>query len=224
MDSSGNSFLDHFNLNVGLATLSDKVYFLENVVDRGDGLLYCAKKDLLIEKGIVKLCYKNGKFNRYDGTVRDKIIYPYDESTKLLTEEALKTNYPLAYNYLLLNKERLLKRDGGKLKKKLDNGKAKWYEYGRRQGLSIQKEKILIGTIGKKVPFLSVSAGLFISGYAISEKSSSPYTLKDAIKILKSKSMALSLTLRGKPLQGGYYSINKQFFKNIKFNGDDNES
>ena len=210
-------------------------------------IVICPEKDLKVELGITKICYKNGKLKRYNEGIRDRIIFPYDEDNKLLKEKLLKQKYPLAYNYLLTNKEELLKRDGGKLAIRCktknikttysESGENKpfvikietkyrglWYEYGRTQGLSIADDKILIATIGKKIQYRQVPDGLFISGYAITTKKGSPYTLSDAENILKSDLVTTCLQLRAKPLSGGYYQINKQFFKNIKFNGVKNDN
>jgi len=221
------SFLDCFNFSVGLATQRDPIYFLPDCSPSNrPGCVYVKDKDIHIEKSITRLCYKNGKLSRYDKPIDDRIIFPYDKDNKLLDEAVFKSKYPLAYRYLEeeKTKESLLKRDGGKFKKRCEAGQSKWYEYGRTQGLKINDEKILIATIGKTIPHKKVNDGLFISGYAITEKENSMYTLDDAIEIISSKEANLILSLKGKPLQSGYYQINKEFFKNIRFERRKDES
>lgn len=68
-----------------------------------------------------------------------RIIFPYRYKRSKLTpisEEELKTEYPNAYQYLLLHKKELIKRS---LLKNMN-----WYEFGRRQALDIVAQPKLI--------------------------------------------------------------------------------
>ena len=78
--------------------------------------------------------------------------------------------------------------------------------------------------IGKTIQYRRVSDGLYISGFAITTKESSSFTLLKAEDILSSDALTTCLKLRAKPLSGGYYQINKEFFKYIKFNGESNDN
>lgn len=107
----------------GLATIKDKIYKIDNFDND-----YCYIGDNKIEYGICKKLVKATKEKSFNS--HKYIIYPYDENGKILTEDFISTNYPLAYQYLLKSKQVLNKRDKGKTSK-YDN----WFAYGRRQGL-----------------------------------------------------------------------------------------
>ncbi len=57
------------------------------------------------------------------------IIYPYNEDGKIIEENIFKKDNPLTYDYLMLNKEELNKRDNGNKKY------ITWYAYGRSQSI-----------------------------------------------------------------------------------------
>jgi adenine-specific DNA-methyltransferase len=204
--------LDICSFNVGLATLSDKLYFLKDCNIKND---YVITDDLKIELNITKKCYKAGKLTRYDLTRNDRIIYPYDEDGKPYTENQLEIKFPMAYEYLISVKPDLLLRDNGKFKKLVNQNKINWYEYGRKQGLGLQDDKILISPIIGSKHFLHITDGLFISGYCIIPKHN-----KDKAKIinvLKSSDFKEWIKIYGSPKSGGYYSISKKAIENFRF-------
>ena len=102
----------------GMQTSRDVVYKFDRVDD-----LYAYKGEVKIEKGICMKTYKATTKQYY------WFIYPYNSDNSIMEEDFLKEKYPLAYTYLLENKESLEKRDGGNV----DYGK--WYAYGRKQGM-----------------------------------------------------------------------------------------
>ena len=101
------SIFDVCKITTGFATLADKVFFMEE----GSGL------ELVIP------CVKGSNITK-NKDKKYEIIYPYDVNGTLIEENVLETKYPITYEHLKNNKERLLARDKGKCK-------AKWYEYGR---------------------------------------------------------------------------------------------
>jgi len=103
----------------GIATLRDKIYIHD-----------------------VKL-YNEPCWKIITNSRNDKwIIFPYDDNGKIIKEHEFKELNPLTYNYLIQNKEELLKRDKGKKEY------VKWYAFGRTQSLvkSNYKEVIYIPT------------------------------------------------------------------------------
>ena len=109
--------------NGGIATLRDKIYKFDY---SDDYYVYKTESGIKIEKNICKQSYKSTTKKDY------YFIYPYIDN-KIISEDILINEYPLAYKYLLDNKDELDKRDNGNIKKlsKYDS----WYAYGRKQGL-----------------------------------------------------------------------------------------
>ncbi|MEO1958058.1 MAG: N-6 DNA methylase, partial [Nautiliaceae bacterium] len=124
---------DFFEVQYGFATLRDKIY-IGKITKEKENLAFFngnwIEKDIL--KKIIKVStYKNEEDMEY-------ILFPYKEN-KLINEKELKEIYPFAYNYLLSNKEELLKRD---------LRGAKWYAFGRSQGLkNMHNKKLAISPI-----------------------------------------------------------------------------
>jgi len=195
-----------------LATLSDKSYYLPNCIEEKD---YYKSGKNMIEKAITRKCYKAGKLSRYDKEAKDRIVFPYDENLEPYTEEHLISEFPEAHKYLESKKDLLLKRDSGKFKTLVDKGKAAWFQYGRKQGLSLSDNKILISPIITKKFFMPIDSGLFISGYCLIPNKG--YEIDDIIKIIDCDDFRKWVSLFGSPKQGGYYSISKNAINKYKF-------
>lgn len=119
--------------------------------------------------------------------------------------------FPLAYQYLLDNKDELLKRD-------LDAG-ATWYEFGRSQGIqSSHKPKIAISTIiNGTVDFFRLPEEILVySGIFLSAKYNE-HDLLLAEKILGSSDFLRYIRLTGKDLSGGYKSLSAKQIKDYRF-------
>ena len=125
-------------------------------------------------------------------------IFPPD------TEEELK-KYPVTYQYLLENKEKLENRSL--------TGKTKWFQFGRSQGLAnINNEKIVIATTMPNDGIKYVRVGpeyLVYSGlYATAED------LDKLEEELNSPLLLDYLIEEGKPMRSGYTQIGSTLFKN----------
>lgn len=105
----------------GIATLRDAIFKFDSI----DGE-YVIKGDIKVEREICREVYKATTKKIY------WFIYPYINN-EIIPEEVMIKKYPLAYNYLLKQKDELNKRDGGNIAK-LSKYDA-WYAYGRKQGL-----------------------------------------------------------------------------------------
>ncbi len=120
----------------GIATLADKLFIAEKINNK----YYCTYKQnkYEIENDIISYYFKLTKLQ--DQKLIQFILFPYNEDNTIILEKILQDKYPLAYNYLLVIKSELLKRDKGKVDKY-----EKWYAYGRKQGLNkINGNNILI--------------------------------------------------------------------------------
>jgi hypothetical protein len=220
--TSGNAgLLDYCDIKIGLATLCDKIYFGEVVqeTEKENLCLFKTKERLfLIERNILKKCVKASKISQ----VKDNtyIIFPYDENNQLLDENYIRVFYPLAYNYLVFHKNRLLARDKGKIPLE------KWFGFGRTQGLSNNKEKLLIPPFHKdelKVRYSSADE-LYISGYAAVPKPG--YDITTVRTYFENKDLFTWIKTNGKTMANGWFGLSKEILKNYKFHlkGDNNES
>lgn len=208
-----NKFLDHFDMSVGIATLYDKGYYLPNAETKDGFVVFGEHK---IELDITKRAYKASKLDLYEGDRKDYFIFPY-KNGKAIKESEMIRDYPQAYSYLSSFKNIFLSRDKGEFGKRHANKEVEWYEYGRTQALSIQDEKILIAPLFKKVKHLKIDNGVFFSGYCIMPKKSSKFDFNDLEDIMNSNEFQKWIELNGSHKRGGYFSINKNCFKNFKF-------
>ena len=200
-------------LKVGLATLSDSVYYLPDCRIINDKVI---SKGHSFEISATKRCYKAGRLSRYNKTVEDRIIYPYDGNKQILSDKKFKTKHPLAYNYLLKNKQALLNRDKKGCEKKVAAGTMEWFEYGRGQGMRLKDKKILISAIVTKKFFLEIDSGLFISGYCLQMKNNKDIGV--VLRAIQSQDFLDWISLNGSPKSGGYFSINKKCVESFRFN------
>ena len=127
-----------------IATLANKLYLVNKVGE--DFIATYKDKKYHIEEGILAYYLKLTKIKNNNLDTMDYFIFPYDKNNKIISEEILKTRFPLAYNYLYQIKSELNKRDKGKV------GKYEaWYAYGRKQGLH--------NIIGKNIIILPIMIG-----------------------------------------------------------------
>jgi len=209
---------DIADVRVGLATLADEVYIIENPVEQGGFFVKIFKgKKFLIEKEITKEVIKASIIKTEEDIRKNnrRIIFPYKKLNGkfvILSEEELKFEYPRTYEYFLFCKDILLKRDKGK--KKYET----WFAFGRTQGINTTfGEKILTPPMALKPTFVVCEKkdATFYSGYGIFPKVE-PFTdLHLLKKILNSKLTKLYIENTAKSYKGGWKSYSKTFLMNL---------
>jgi len=209
---------DIADIKVGLATLADKVYIIENPKEEGEYVIkHFEGKRFLIEKEITKEIIKVSIIKSEEDILKSKrrIIFPYKKINGryvIIGEEELKEKFPETYKYLLFCKKILINRDKGK--KEYET----WYAYGRTQGINT--------TFGKKIltPPMALSPtfvicekedATFYSGYGIFPKIKPFKDLYLLKKILNSEMMKIYIEITAKSYQGGWKSYSKTFIKNF---------
>lgn len=205
---------EYIEVRNGIVTNKDSVFIgeVKCIENERDTVLFNNHK---IEKSILKDVVKS---SRQSILKRKMILFPYEFDRgrgvyEPIKEEELKINYPLAYKYLSLNKEELLKRS-------MDKNFKLWYQFGRSQGLKhIKDKKIAITHIlnskSKKFNIYEVNGEVAIySGLYIVCKEEKYF---DVIKnILQSEDFFKYCLLVGKDIQGGYKIINSKNILNYK--------
>lgn len=139
---------------------------------------------------------------------KTSIFYPYDKSSKLVSESELQQDIEL-YRYLLERKGLLVKRSSDKGTHNF------WYAYGRSQAINdTYKNKISINTLVRTPEDLKiidapsgtgVYSGLYIIGSKIDAAS-----IK---KMLSSEEFIAYVSLLGKYKSGGYYTFSSKDLK-----------
>jgi len=188
----------------GLATLCDKIFISSDVKKIDDK--YVMFNGYKIESDILKPIIKASK-----NDLKERFaIFPYISTSsgiKAINEEDFKVKFPCAYEYLLVNKDVLLKRD---LEKNRN-----WYEYGRSQGLAnILKKKICVSSVVKNnVLFREADNNTLVySGLFITLKDET-YSFEDIKKILDSTEFLEYVHKTCKYMRGGYKSLSAEKIK-----------
>ena len=200
------------DIRVGIATLKDVIYFVEDT-----GGSYCKAnfegKEFEVEREITKKVIKISSIKEESEIPDDKrrVIFPYKRvggKFEILEEFELKEKYPKCYEYLLKTKEELAKRDRGK------KDYPSWFAWGRSQGMSYHGQRLYTRTFYHKADFMldNQEDSLFCNGYAIFCKSHP----KEMQKILNSNLMNYYIKKTSVEIGGNYQCYQKNFIE--KFN------
>ena len=206
-NNSNKKVSDFFDVQYGFATLRDKIFICKIEEEKNNLVLFNNK---WIEKNILFKIVKGSTFKGDNSEIK-YIIFPYKKINNRFTvipENELKVKHPKTYDYLLENKEELLKRD-------IDNG-ASWYEFGRSQGIQTSlNKKIVISTLMKNVVnYYEIDEDIFVySGIFIFQKDEKS-DWEIVKNILNSKEFTKYIKITGKDFSGGYKSISSKQIKN----------
>lgn len=201
----------------GFATNADSVYICNSVQEIQGEPDYVLFHDRKIEKEAIQSIVKG---STYHGKEQNQyIIFPYYENKKgkivPYQEEELKEKYPLAYLYLLENKERLLKRDMEK--------NAQWFQFARSQGLvNCRKKKLIVNPLlnpeQKQAEVYMLPENVLVySGIYITENQDN--ILEKTKTELQSEQFYRYAFLNGKDMSGGWKSFNTKTIKSYKISG-----
>ena len=201
-------------ISVGIATLADDVYIIENPEEVGGYYIKIYNgKQYKIEKEITKEIIKANTLKNEKDVINNKtrIIFPYkkvDGKYVIIPENELKKKYPECYKYFQAVRHRLERRDKGKKKY------VTWYAYGRTQGINNGfGKKILTPAMARKPTFVICEKedALFYGGYGIFYSGD----LEVLSKVLNSKVMEFYINKTSRYYQGGYRSYAKIFIQNF---------
>ncbi len=212
IESTGKPFGEIYNTKSGIATLRNSIYIIKPIEE--DEKYYYLDNDIYIEKMICKDIV-NSNYHATKESINnlvEKIIFPYEYiegKPILISENIFKTKFPYAYNYLLENKNSLLKRDHGK-------GKYLWYEYGRNQSMERSKYKLLFPQLAREGFYSSISDNknlYFNNGMAA--LSDNLEELQILQKIFMSDIFWLYVKSTSKYYSSNYYSLGRNYIKNF---------
>ena len=207
---------DICQISVGISTLCDAVYIVKKAEESADDTaLYRTRGQLLVrlEKEILRPIVKASKLKSADQEVEEWGIFPYEADEggrhRILPEERLRTAYPLAYHYLLSQKDPLDKRDNGK------PNPVAWYAFGRSQALdSGFGPKIVFSPMNKTPNFVLLTRPdcTVYSGYFIRFEGDHEWLLS----VLHSDALASYIADTGRDFRGGWKGYNKKVLENFR--------
>ncbi|MCP4134977.1 MAG: N-6 DNA methylase [bacterium] len=205
---------------VGLQTSADKIYILTPAGETENTVLFEKEgKTWEIEKSILLPCMYDLQFKLFDTPEPNAlIIFPYSTSegkAEIYPEKTMQAEFPLCWNYLLHNKEKLEKRSINGTKE------ITWYQYGRSQSLTRfhNTEKIIWPVLSTGAGYAYDPSNLQFTGggngpyYALI--SNSGYSLYYLIAILAHPVCEALVKSGASEFRGAYYSHGKQFIENL---------
>jgi len=204
------------DIHVGITTLCDSAYIFP-IEEIDNGYVYAETKlygRVKLEKNILKPIVKGSKLKHSNEKIKEFVLFPYRKvngKNTIIPENELKTNFPLAYDYLLSVKPELDKRDNGK-----PNSVA-WYAFGRSQGLDTSfGEKIIFSPMNYRPNFIYYSNPdtTFYSGYCI--KKINGFCVERLMKQLNSDRMDKFVSMSSRDFRGGWKAYNKKIIENFE--------
>ena len=216
------------DIHVGIQTLADGVFIrpiietadcqpasIRRLLESSPGYsthlpLHTDDGTMMLESRILRPIVKASVLKDGCDPVQRAIIFPYDDNGKLLPESHIADKAPVAYEWLLLHKSRLLNRDKGRF------DPSRWYAFGRHVSITSGfGPKILTSGMNKRPNFQLCPDpdATFYSGYCVKpEPGIDPEKLLAA---LNSDDMDFFIRQTSRPYQGGWMSYAKSFIKDF---------
>jgi len=204
---------DICTIHVGITTLCDKAYIfpIEPIDDETVWAYTRLRGKVKLEKAILKPIVKASKLKSCNEPIREYILFPYQKlngKMKIIPEEVLASEFPLAYQYLLSVKPELDKRDKGK------PNPVAWYAFGRNQSLeSCFGKKIIFSSMNRKPNFVLCENEEYLvySGYFIKYDGDLQWLLER----LNSPEMEQYITTSARYLRNGWKAYNKKVIEDF---------
>lgn len=200
------------SVRVGFATLADPVFLARAV---GEAAAPLADPSARLELAITRPACKVADLREGSGVFAHglRVLFPYRRAGGRwvpIPEDELRSEFPLAWAWLLAHRPALAARDKGRK----DYGA--WYAWGRTQSMDAPGPKLLTKTFSRGPAFfLDPTDQLFCNGYAVRLErapSASPgLTLPLLQRVLNSRVMDYHARLTSFQIQGDYQCFQKNF-------------
>jgi len=214
---------DVADIFVGLQTSADDVFIMDLISEKPDGLRLMSKvlgKEVLLEKDLLHPLVSGVDVGRYATLpTRQYILFPYQVQGKkasLITFEKIINRCPKMAEYLLANKERLEKREKGKMKG------SNWYGYIYLKNMYRQPVlKVCVPRLVKKLhATLDATGSHYLDNVDVGGLTFKPgeaYSLLYLTGLLNSSLSAWVFPHISAPFRGGFMSANRQFLSQLPF-------
>ena len=206
----------------GLKTSADKIYIVEERQRKGnDVLVWSPEKEAeyWLEADLLHPLIKGGDSKRYRMAKTDRlIIFPYekheDNSVRLISQTAMKAQYPKIWDYLLANKTYLDNRESGRF------SGPNWYQFGRSQALDVMPlPKLFTPDLAACASFSIDETGeCFFTGgvaggYGLLPKPGISFEF--LLGLLNSRLLNWVVAQTGTVMRGGYFSFEARFIRSL---------
>ena len=217
---------DIAHLFVGLQTDADDVYILEEIRRTANRVLCHSKatdNDHWFESSHLKPFLKGSlNIRRYRlSDVNKLLIFPYqnkESKSSLIKESEYKESYPLTWQYLIENRQRLASRNKGRMG-------ADWYGYVyKKNHTRFGNPKILVPSLASGACFALDLEGKYYfvgsgggggGGYAISLHDYDEAAYFYLLGVLNSSLTDLYIRSVSTSFRGGYIALNRQYIESI---------
>lgn len=205
---------------VGLQTSADTVFLFKEFKQDKSGNTEVMSAELgqsvLLESAVLKRVIRSGSIGRYCATPTALILFPYevrDSKARLYTQQEMLKRFPLAWDYLVRNRELLAGREHGKFK-------SDWHQLYPKNLAVWEQPKLMIPYMIQDLAayldreddfyFVNVTTGGF--GVTINEATGS---LEYVCALLNSKLLDFYLKQVASTFHGGYFAANKQYIEQL---------
>lgn len=219
---------DMTDITVGIQTSADDIYIFVPKEETDDLFKFTRSgEDYEIEKSICRSTIYDLSFSAFESIQGNaQMIFPYrleNKKAKIICEDDLEENYPLAWKYL--NKFRIQLE-----KRSVQGNEPKWYQFGRSQSLAKfhDADKLIWPVLATRHPYVLDTENLLFTGggngpyYGLLNKSN--YSLLYFLGILSHPVIEGMIKARASEFRGSYYSHGKQFIEKLPIKKIDNSN
>jgi len=207
---------DIADMFVGLQTSADTVFLFKDVQRSKSKTTKVRSKELgsevEVESHLLKPVVRSGEIGRFWARPTALVLFPYRSTAfghELIPDSVMRRDYPLAWKYLLANKDLLEQREHGKFK---ETG---WYQLYPKNLDHWEKPKIMIPYMITDHAAWFDSDGLYFvnvttGGFGLTLPQSS-ISLSFITALLNSPVVDWFFKKVSTTFHGGYFAANKQF-------------
>jgi type I restriction-modification system DNA methylase subunit len=205
---------------VGLQTSADSVFLFKEFKAGRKGTTVVVSAELgesvLIESAILKRVIRSGSIGRYSAMPTALVLFPYEvknNSARLYSPREMQGCFPLAWKYLVRNRDLLAGREHGKFR-------SAWHQLYPKNLAVWEQAKLMIPYMVTDLAayldrndnfyFVNVTTGGF--GITSDEKAGS---LEYLCALLNSRLLDFYLKHVTTTFHGGYFAANKQFIEQL---------
>jgi len=217
---------DLTHLFVGLQTDADDVFIMEGIKADGDLILCQSKatgKEHWFEEAHLKPFLKGSlNIRRYClANATKRLIFPYetrDNKSELIGPDDYKQRFPLTWDYLQINRQRLAERN----KKRMGR---EWYGYVyKKNHTRFWLPKIVVPSIAVGSCFAADFEGRYFfvgsgggggGGYGIVLDETSGLSASYLLGVLNSCLLSAVIRTSSTPFRGGYFALNRQYIEQL---------
>jgi hypothetical protein len=211
------------DVKTGIQTSWDDFYLCREIGDAEDPanvVVNNAFGEMVIERAMLFACAKGSKEIKGDQFVDgQRVIWPYDKSGEVLTEETLRSRFPLAWECFWKQRKQLKAREKGKFDGPL------WWRFRRPQGVdSARRPKLLVPSIMPMASAYHDRAGQVIctasgsgggGGWTIRLRDDTRMSYDQLAKFLVSDDFWAWLLDNGSPWRGGWRGVDRKILQKV---------